>query len=396
MSHLLKDLVPSASTAWVVAARSTSGLGRRASPQILKLQHLSARGRMRSSTAKPAYGAWVPDSDLAPSNRADDGGGEEGQEAGMTVFGRYAGEYDASRPDYPPALWNRALDLVRGRRSSSAGDAPRTGGVGVARDDVEAVDVAAGTGRGALALARRGLSVTALDFDAGMLETLRETAEADLRGRPGARPIALRHGPAEETGLPTSAFDLVTALQAFHWFDARGALGEFHRILRPRPGGGRTIRGEREVTDPLLLLAWNDRDLSVDWMREYETLIERYNPKYDRSLKQAEAVVGNDEVLKVMTELFEPAACDDDSFSGDNGGGQLPHPQLIIPNPTPNCTLATVLALTRTFSYVRNALSDSELTDLERDVAALVTDAHGDGHSFDFPWVTKAYLLRPK
>ena len=48
-------------------------------------------------------------------------------------------------------------------------------------------------------------------------------------------------------------------------FDAPAALQEFHRILRTDTDAGKT---------GMLVVAWNDRDLSVDWMRDYEALVE--------------------------------------------------------------------------------------------------------------------------
>src|SRR5579872_1239973 len=42
---------------------------------------------------------------------------------------------------------------------------------------------------------------------------------------------------AEDTGLPDSSIDLVTAGQALHWFDPDRSRKEFTRILKKRPKG---------------------------------------------------------------------------------------------------------------------------------------------------------------
>jgi len=275
----------------------------------------------------------------------------------MSVFGGYADEYDAQRPGYPAALWDSVLRLLPDPAVSK----------------VSAVDVATGTGRGALELMHRGLEVTALDADAGMLAQVVKSA-----GNRGS--LSTLQARAESTGLPDNCADLVTALQAFHWFDADAALVDFHRILKKGEAGASCHNAEsRETRDTrsngLFVVAWNDRDLSVSWMCDYETLIEARNPKYKRSLKQAEAVVDGGRAL-TRSGLFE-LACE----------------PLVLANPV-RCSVNELLALGRTFSYIRNALSDAELVSLEADVSALVRETFGDDAAFDLPWVTKAWILR--
>lgn len=73
-------------------------------------------------------------------------------------------------------------------------------------------------------------------------------------------------GTAEATTLPNASFDLITAGQAFHWFDPNPTRIEFRRILRQ--GGW-------------VALVWNDRQLDVDrFAREYERILWDFAPGY--------------------------------------------------------------------------------------------------------------------
>ncbi len=74
---------------------------------------------------------------------------------------------------------------------------------------------------------------------------MRARLEADL---PAVTPLS---GNAQNVALPDASLDAVLCAQAFHGFDTRETLDEFHRVLKP---GGR------------LGLVWNVRDESVDWV----------------------------------------------------------------------------------------------------------------------------------
>ena len=73
-------------------------------------------------------------------------------------------------------------------------------------------------------------------------------------------------GTAEATTLADGSVTLVTAAQAFHWFDVGRARAEFRRILRP---GG------------VVALVWNDRRRAAGFTADYQALVERY--RADRS-----------------------------------------------------------------------------------------------------------------
>lgn len=92
-----------------------------------------------------------------------------------------------------------------------------------------ALDVATGTGRWAIYLAKRGVDVTAIDQSNEMLAVAEEKARAD------GLPIRFHHGDLRK-GLPfaSQAFDLVVCALALSAFDDLAApILECCRVLRP-------------------------------------------------------------------------------------------------------------------------------------------------------------------
>ncbi|MFF1251270.1 class I SAM-dependent methyltransferase [Pseudarthrobacter sp. NPDC058329] len=112
----------------------------------------------------------------------------------------------------------------------------------------DALDAGAGTGKFTALLLDLGLSVTALDPSADMLEQLRAHY-------PGATAVQAN---AEATGLPTAAFDVVSVAQAWHWCDALEASTELARVLRPNGTLG---------------LIWNQLDTSVPWVHRLSRIM---------------------------------------------------------------------------------------------------------------------------
>jgi SAM-dependent methyltransferase len=148
-------------------------------------------------------------------------------------------DYIRYRPGYPPQV----VDLLV--RECNLG--PRS----------VVADVGSGTGILSKLLLDTGAQVIGIEPNAAM----RAAAERDLGASPRFRSV---DGSAEATGLEASSVDLVTAAQAFHWFDPARARAEAARVLR-RPG--------------FVVLVWNNR-ADTPFNDDYEAMLERLAPDY--------------------------------------------------------------------------------------------------------------------
>lgn len=115
-------------------------------------------------------------------------------------FSAVADLYHRFRPGYPDALFDWIL-----------AQAPRG----------TIADIGCGTGISTRLLAARGRETIGLDPNEEMLAVAR---------REGGR---YAKGEASATGLPDHSVTLITAAQAFHWFNTPETLREWRRILKP-------------------------------------------------------------------------------------------------------------------------------------------------------------------
>jgi SAM-dependent methyltransferase len=134
-------------------------------------------------------------------------------------FGRVAETYHRLRPAYSQPLLDRAQQVF---------ELPPTASV---------LDLAAGTGRLTYELARRFDHVVAVEPD------------DDMRALIAEREVLA--GSAEAIPLGDRSVDAVFVGEAFHWFDARAAIAELARVLRPR-GGAALISVHWWETEPPL------------------------------------------------------------------------------------------------------------------------------------------------
>ena len=159
-------------------------------------------------------------------------------------FTSRVGDYAAHRPTYPPEVLQLLALLAR---------------EGVLRPADVVADVGSGTGILTGMLLDNGNVVHAVEPNAAMAAAAAEALGANPRFHAVA-------GRAEETTLPDASVDVVTAAQAFHWFDVEAARAELARILKP---GGRVV------------LVWNVRRTNTTpFLREYEGLLRRFALDY--------------------------------------------------------------------------------------------------------------------
>lgn len=157
-------------------------------------------------------------------------------------FSNRVQDYVRYRPGYPPALLQWLHDeqhVARGARVA---------------------DIGAGTGISSQFLLAAGHPLTAVEPNADM----RAAAEHWLSGDyPDFQAV---DGTAEATGLADASVELVSAAQAFHWFDTAAVRREWQRILIP---GGH------------VLVYWNSRLLDASpFLRGYEQLLLEFGTDY--------------------------------------------------------------------------------------------------------------------
>lgn len=147
-------------------------------------------------------------------------------------------DYIRYRPDYPAEILPL---LVRETGFSSK---------------FTVADIGSGTGK---------LAALFLDYGNGVYgvepnDEMRRAAEELLAGYENFTSLK---GTAEATGLPDESVDIITAGQAFHWFDVPNARIEFRRILKP---------------DGAVVLIWNQwsADLSP-LLADYQALLTAFS-----------------------------------------------------------------------------------------------------------------------
>ena len=149
--------------------------------------------------------------------------------------------YIKYRPSYPLKI----IEFLKGKK--------------ILAEDTVIADIGSGTGILAKIFLDNGNQVYGVEPNKDM----REAAEKILLGYTN---FTSQEGSAESTGLEDICVDIITAGQAFHWFDVEESRREFKRILKP---------------DGNVALIWNNRGKAgADFNSSYENFILKYGIDY--------------------------------------------------------------------------------------------------------------------
>ncbi|GAA1993684.1 class I SAM-dependent methyltransferase [Terrabacter lapilli] len=159
----------------------------------------------------PVLTSWMAQTEVVPLEHL------HGDQRRASSFGSVASTYDDFRPDYPPALFDDLLAEPVGT----------------------ALDVGCGTGKVAVELRRRGVTVLGVDPDPRM---------AAVAAEHGVDVEVTQFERWDDAGR---RFDLITCGHAWHWVDPAKGAEAGSRVLRP---GARIARfWNYHVVPPRLL-----------------------------------------------------------------------------------------------------------------------------------------------
>ena len=259
-------------------------------------------------------------------------------------FDAWAADYDRYRPGYPPELFTTIADRL------------------VLPKHPRVVDLGAGTGRASLAMAEIGWRVTAVEPGKPMLDVLRGRASDE------GLLVATRQASAEETGLDAGSADLVTAAQAFHWFEKPQALAEIARITRP--GGG-------------LALFWNVRAASRSpFLAGYGQLLRRAMDSTEDSTE--DPGIGRYE-----------SGGREETYAALSASPAFEAPELVELHQEVSMTRGEFIGMAFTASYVQVGLAPDRQRLFREELSALLTrHGHGDETPFNVPYRIDLWVAR--
>ncbi len=158
-------------------------------------------------------------------------------------FGRVSREYSKFRDIYPESMYEKLISLDIGKPGQ------------------EILDLGSGTAVLPINMSRTRAHFTATDISENQVNYGRQ-----LVREKGIYNIDFKVCSAENTGFEGNSFDVVTAVQCFHYFNADKAADEISRILKP---GGIFCK---------IFMDWLPYEDEV--IGEMERLVLKYNPDW--------------------------------------------------------------------------------------------------------------------
>jgi ubiquinone/menaquinone biosynthesis C-methylase UbiE len=255
-----------------------------------------------------------------------------GPQPPRSLFDSAAGEYDAARPSYPPAVYD-ALEAASG---------PLAGRL--------VLDWGAGTGISGRQLAARGARVVLLDIGEQMLRR--------ARARDATAVCVLADG--NQMPLRSGSVELTTFAQSWHWLARPAAPAEVARVLRP--GGYWAAWWNRPKAD------------GHGWFEDYQDVLEAFCPRYTWR--------------RLQDELLEPDWSDPAVTAA---GTMEPVPPVVVPW-TRQISAADWFTDERSKSYVIDLEPGLRASVLDQ-LAAIVAREFPDGQMV-VPYITTLLAAR--
>ncbi|WP_405341612.1 class I SAM-dependent methyltransferase [Ruminococcus sp.] len=197
-------------------------------------------------------------------------------------FGKTSENYARFRDIYPESMYEKLIAM------------------GIGKEGQQILDLGSGTAILPMNLYHTGASFTATDIAENQIAVGRALAR-----QKGMERIAFKVCSAEATGFDDSAFDAVTAVQCFPYFDTDKAAAEIFRVLK------------KQGVFCKILMDWLPQEDAV--IAEMIALVQKYNPawnpegfqEYDYHFPDwakdrfvGEAVVSYDEALVFTKEAW--------------------------------------------------------------------------------------------
>lgn len=179
-------------------------------------------------------------------------------------FKNIADIYDKYRPEYPKEY----IEYLKKSCNLNS--------------ESKVADIGAGTGIFTKQLLDNDLFVLAVEPNEDMRNVLKEKLK-------DYKKFIEIDGTAENTNISNKSIDIVTASQAFHWFDIDGFRKECKRILKP---------------NGKVCLLWNMLDMNSDITKEQEQIHYKYT-KRTFKYKEVDKIVIKDKRDEMIEEFFK-------------------------------------------------------------------------------------------